>query len=211
MTRKNILNSLKLVINASDVVFCVGESLCKECSLYTKGTMFIPYDIIDVFSMALGTAMATDKRVIVITEDYYLLNHFNSLLQAAVSECKNLFFIILVSKVFTPFVKQQTITNSLRSLKGILFNTGMLVHEYDVYFKNKESLLVLNNIINSSIGPAIGTVSVDNNRLYSKKVKHISVDAMTSMISFIRDTTIETSVSKGSNKLFDLDAIMKDG
>ncbi len=209
MTRKKILIGVKELITNTDVVFCIGSSLCKESPMYNEGTLYINNDYIDMFAVALGVAMSTDKRVIVVAEDAYFLRYFNSILQASVSKCMNLFFIILVTELYDYTVKQNTITKAFRSIKGMLFNTGMMTHEYSVYFSNKNSIRTLKNIILNTIGPAVGLVNITSNRIYSKEEPK-KLD-LTNIISFIRNKELKTSMRKVQNKPFDLDVIMKEG
>jgi len=209
MTRKKVLTGIKELIASTDVVFCIGSSLCKESPIYNEGTLYVNNDHIDMFAVALGVAMATDKRVIVVAEDAYFLRYFNSILQASVSKCMNLFFIILVTDFYDSKVKQSTITKAFRSVKGMLFNTGMMTHEYSVYFNNKNSVSTLKNIILNTIGPAVGLVNITNNRIYDKEeAKELDLN---NIISFIRNKELKTSMRKAQNKPFDLDAIMKEG
>lgn len=208
MTRYKVLNDLKNVMSPQDIVFCVGEFICTEGSPYTDGTFFFPEENIDTIAIALGTAMATDKKVFVIIEDSYFLNHFNSILQATVSGCKNFYLLVLITNNYVPTVKQPTIVSSLRSLKGIIFNTGIIVHEYDVYFKNKKSLEILKDIIFNSVGPVVGFITVNNQRM--NNVGRYNMDSLDPMIKFVRDRELGTSVKKVDKKPFDLDAIMKD-
>ena len=209
MTRKKILTGIKELITSTDVVFCIGASLCKESPIYNEGTLYINHDHMDMFAVALGIAMSTDKRVIVVAEDVYFLRYFNSILQASVSKCMNLFFIILVTELYDPTIKQHTIIKALRSVKGILFNTGVMTHEYSVYFNNKNSVSTLKNIILNTIGPAVGLVDITSNRIYDKEEpKELDLNKI---ISFIRNRELKTSMRKAQNKPFDLDAIMKEG
>jgi len=208
MTRKKVLAGIKELITDTDVVFCIGSSLCEEAPTYNDGTLYINNDYIDMFAVALGVAMSTDKRVIVIAEDAYFLRYFNSILQASVSKCMNLFFIILVTESYEAAIKQNTIMKAFRSMKGILFNTGMITHEYSIYFNNKNAVQTLKNIILNTVGPAIGLVDIDNNRIYNKE--ELKKFKFSKIINFIRDRKLKTSIQKAQIKPFDLDAIMKE-
>lgn len=208
MTRLKVLRDFQHIISSSDVVFCIGEFICTDASPYTEGTFFFPEVTVDTISIALGVAMATDKKVFVVLEDSCFLEHLNSMLQAAVSNCKNLYFLILVTNNYVPSVKQPTVSNALRSLKGIIFNAGVIVHEYDPYFKNKKGLAVLKSILNDSIGPVVGFVNITNRRVNNKG--RYCMESIDPMIKFIRNRELGTSVKKLEKKPFDLDAIMKE-
>lgn len=208
MTRKTVLANIKNLISDSDIVFCIGKALCDEALVFTDGTFWVTDDYIDGFSLAVGTAITTTKRVIIIAEDGYLLRYYSSILQAAASKCTNLFFIILVSNSYNTVLPQCTLTESLRSIEGILFNTGFLTHNYSIYFKNKSSLNKLKLIYKRTMGPVIGLISVTSGRLYNSSGSIKKTD-INSFKKFIASKELKTSMEKIQQVPLNLDEIMK--
>lgn len=169
MTRRKVFNGLKKVIADRDLVFCIGELLSKESNLPDNLRINYFNDLsIDYLSVALGIAMASDNRVFFICEDSYFIQVFNSAIQASVSECANLYILVIRTDENSSSLKQVSVIKSIRSLKGTLFNLGFLVHDYTPYFDNSATIKQLVGVINSSIGPLVGLISVNSNRLYGK-------------------------------------------
>lgn len=167
MTRKKVLNGLKQILDEESVIFCVGEGLVNEVDFSDMPGLFtFSNEHLDVLSVAVGVAIATERRVFVITEDSYVLRHFASILQAAVSKCSNLFFIVLVTTQYTVGNNLNTLFNYLRSVKGILFSSGMLTHDYTAYFETKASLKKVREVIRTSRGPAVGLINISNLKTY---------------------------------------------
>jgi len=209
MTRKKILNGIKDLVFDTDVVFCIGSSLCKESPIFTETTVFLDDNFTDFFSVITGVAMATNKRVLIIVEDQYLLRHFNAMLQTSISQCTNLFMITLVTSLYEASVAQADLYNALRSVKGILFNSGILTHEYTKYFETKASIKQLKSIYYHTMGPVIGLVSVSSNRLYNTNTDDIFTEELNTISELIQNKEIETSIPEDKRKILDLDKIMK--
>ncbi len=209
MTRKKILNGIKTLIFDTDVIFCIGGTLCKEAPIFTESTVFLDDNFTDFFSVITGIAMATDKRILIIIEDQYLLRHFEAILQTATSKCTNLFIITLVTSLYEVSVTQANLFNALRSVKGILFNSGILTHEYTKYFETKASIKQLKDIYYSTMGPVIGLVSVSSNRIYNSNSEDIFTKDLNVVSEFIQNKEVESSIPEVKRKLTDLDKIMK--
>ena len=209
MTRKKALSNIKHLIDDSDIVFCIGKTLCEEAPVFTDGTFLVFNEYIDGFSLAIGTAITTTKRVIVIAEDGYLLRYFSSILQAAVSKCSNLFFIVLISNVYDTSLTQPTLTRYLRSIEGMLFNAGFLSHNYDKYFENKTSLNKLKSIYSRTIGPVVGLVSIKSNRLYNTDSLIEKTD-LRLFRKFILNNTTEILTEGVKTSPLNLDSIVKE-
>ncbi len=209
-TRKKILNGINDLVFDTDIVFCIGTTLYKESPKFTESTVFLNDNFTDFFSMITGVAMATSKRVLIIVEDQYLLRHFNSILQLAVSRCTNLFVIVLVTNLYETSVSQPNLFNALRSVKGMLFNAGVLVHEYTDYFETKANVKKLKDIYYNTIGPVVGMASATNNRLYNTNTDDIITKELNTISEFIQNEEVVTSIPESKRKISDLDKIMRD-
>jgi len=206
MTRNKVLKQLALLLEEDNVIFYIGKYICRECVFKTEGTLFIEDEYMDGISLALGVAMGTEKKVIVVLEDKYLLQYLNSMTQVAISKCTNLFFLCLKTDRYCPTIQQNTVTNSLRAFSGILFNMGMLAHNYSKYFETITDIKKLKNIYLSTIGPVIGIVSISNNRIFGKQQIH-DFD-ITSFIKFVN----RKQETKEENKdILDLDKVLEEG
>ncbi len=210
MTRKKFLNSVKELIFENDVVFCIGRALCDEAPDLNEGTIFVTDPYLDILSVALGVAMTTDKRVLIILEDQYLLSHFNALLQISVSRCNNLYLFVATSTLYTHEVAQTNLFNSIASVSGTLVSAGILVHEYTKYFETKKSLKILKIIHSKTVGPTVGFVAIINNRLYGTHNDKRNLKELNTFSTFIQDKSLKTFITERNVPFFDLESIMKD-
>jgi len=146
----------------NDVAIIVGETLCKEAFKYDRpGNMYITNACDIAPSLGLGVAMSTNKRVFVICEDHVFLKSFSSLLNLAISKCKNFFYILLSSGRYQHSGNQPTILESITSLKGVLFNSGFLVHDYSNRFKDINKAKNAKKVLDRGQGPMIVIIKTD--------------------------------------------------
>jgi len=165
-TINKVIQYYDYVLNDDDVVLYLGNNVCNEAGHGNlEGRVYFKDESVDYFSIAIGLATTTTKRIVVMFEDYYLLRYFNTLLQASVSKLNNLFLVLLTTNSYINSINQPTIFNYLKSSKGILFEAGFLIHTYTKFFKNKTMLEGLKNTYNRISGPAIGVIDVENNTL----------------------------------------------
>jgi len=175
MNRKKALAGINDFILDSDIVFCVGELLIRECSFTPeKVVLYCKDDIVDVLSVALGLSIATTKRVVVICEDNYLLRHINAIVQSSVSKCKNLFLFVIVSNVYTNTIAQTTIFESIRNTMGVFFNLGFFTYNYTNYLKTKTDVKKVKDIYKSARGPFISFIHITDQKIYSNDIKETS-------------------------------------
>jgi hypothetical protein len=207
LTRKRILNGISSLVFDTDIVFCIGATLYKEAPKFTESTVFLDNNFVDFFSVITGIAMSTDKRVLVIVEDQYLLRHFNAILQLAVSKCSNLFMIVIVTALYDASIPQVNLFNSLRSVKGVLFNSGVLAHDYTHYFESAAAIKQLKKVYLYTVGPVVGVAEVSNNKLYANVTNTITTD-FEEISEFIKNK--KEGVSEPKSKSLDLDKIMKE-
>lgn len=166
MDRKKLLSNIKSIISPQDRLLFLGTTICSEYNgLIDNNIALMPDSTIDYFSIMLGMAMSKSNRFFCVCEDNYLLRHFTSILQIAASKCINIFIIILVTEEYSDNNELPTIYSSLRSTKGIIFNAGILSHDYTAYLKNKTSIAQLVNILHGTLGPVISLVNVEDKRL----------------------------------------------
>ncbi len=171
MTINSIMLGLEKVISDDAIVMCVGERLCGENRFVKKKGLICCVDIsFDYLSIALGIAIGTEKRVVILCEDNYLLKHLNSICQIGISECTNLYVLTFRTNTYSSTIKHKTLTDAVRSIKGVLFNFGVLVHEYTPYFKDNYSIKNLIPIFDKSLGPLVAMIDVDSSRIYNKGV-----------------------------------------
>lgn len=169
MTRNKVMFSLLKMISKDDVIFCVGSELVGESRFENyPGFMGFLDTSIDYLAIALGVAMASQHKVIVLCDDAYLLANLTALSQIGVSECTNLYILVFRTSSYGSGLLQPTILNSIRSIKGVLFNFGVLVHDYTPYFKDNYTVKMAASIFNKSLGPLVASIDIDNLKLYSK-------------------------------------------
>lgn len=187
MKRYSIIKIFLSCLKDNDIVIFSGNNLSKEAYQFDReGNFYI--DSVDEIaqSIALGVAMSTDKRVFLICEDSTFLKDFGCAAQTAVSKCKNIFYVILNSGYYQDEGKQPTIFNEISGIKGVLFNLGFVVHDYTLYFKNKESVAYMKNIINTIRGPLTIIIKIDigvKNKL--DNIKHSKVELKNRLHNFL--------------------------
>lgn len=206
MTRKGVLNGISVITQEDDIIIIVGETLCKEAIGIIDDALFIDNDFIDLFSIILGISLGTTKRVVLITEDSYLLRYYNSILQLAVSNNINLILFTLVSNLYTVSVNQSTLFSSVRAMKGVFFNMGLLVHDYTPYLDTKANIKKLKDMYIMTKGPVIGIVNIDNNRVYNKN-KLVQKNNFSKFVKDINKDIEEQTINKGN--VIALESIIK--
>lgn len=168
MNRKKALSYIDLLLPNEDVFIYLGNLICCELPIINrKSVLFVPDVNVDFLAIALGMAITTTKRIVIVCEDYILLKYFQSVLQIGVSGCKNIVIVLLLSGEYTESGGQPTIYNSFRSMYGVFFNMGILVQDYTKYFKNKTTLANIFGIASNYNSPAMITIKIDDNRLYN--------------------------------------------
>jgi len=195
--RKKALSYIDFLFSSNDIIIFIGKTVCSEVdAVDRKGILCFTDDSVNYLSVALGIAMTTNKRVLVVCEDYTILRYFSSILQIASSGCTNLFFIVLVTGEYTYSGGQPTIFGRLRSPKGMLFNSGMLTHDYNSYFKNKTTVKNLRNILDRTMGPVIGLLNIDDKKIVGSN----TIDNnMIEFIRFVRDVSVGTSAFRSQS------------
>jgi len=199
MNSKKAIKIMLSCIKDNDVIIFLGSGLCKEAYEYDRnGNFYIQDNNCNGLSLALGIAMNTNKRVFVFCTDSDLIKNISYMLNIAVSRCKNIFVVVLVSGKYQESGGQVNIFNSISSPKNLLFSMGFLVFDYTFHLKTKNTVKELNQLIERSIGPVVSIIKVSggisdlencdipDNKLLINRIKE-----------FIQNTNIGTSLYKG--------------
>ena len=172
MDRKKALGYLGSVVNETDALILIGATVCGACSFKESSNVALLLDEqVDYFSIMLGLSMISEKRFFLVCEDRYFLRHFGTILQVAVSKCKNIFIIVMVTEEYSEYDHLPTIYKGIRSMKGVVFNLGILSHDYTAYLKNKSTSKQLSDILKNTIGPVIGLVTISDTKLFSNSIE----------------------------------------
>ena len=91
-------------------------------------------------------------------------------------------------------------------MKGILFNMGMLVHDYTQYLETKSSINKLKDMYASIKGPVVGLINVSNTRLYNKKLK-LKKNDFYKFVTFINKEL--PIIEKDDSNIIDIESIIK--
>lgn len=196
MKRYNVIKIFLSCIEDNDVVIFAGSNLSKEAFQFDReGNFYIEDTDAIALSVTIGIAMSTDKRVFLICEDSTFLKDFGSAAQAAVSKCKNIFYLILNSGYYQDSGKHPTIFNEISGLKGVLFNLGFVVHDYTAYLKNKNSINYMKNIVKTIRGPLVIFINIDVGiKKKINDIKYTKVELKNRICSFINKKEDGTSL-----------------
>jgi hypothetical protein len=181
-------------LTSSDVAVFIGEDICKEAASYrdSPANVFLPDTIDYLISFTIGMAIATDKKIFVFCEDQYFIRNMSELMQAGVSKCRNLFFILLINGRHTSVDVAPLIFDSVNSRHGILYNMGFLVHDYTKHFNNSRNPIKdIREFWKRSRGPLAILLHTDKG---TKNLEDIAITKTLCTVSeFIQDETIKSS------------------
>jgi len=161
MKRFKVIKEFLSVLDKNSIAIFSGEETNKEAFDYDRKGNFYITDRELTIPLALGVAISTSKSVFIFCNDYDIIRDLSSLIQISVSKCRNIFCVIINSGVYQEDGGQPTLFSSIYSPKGIIFNTGMVVHDFTPLFKNKNSLKELKNTVQGLKGPLSIIVNVD--------------------------------------------------
>lgn len=186
-TRNKVMAELLKVLNIDNIIICVGEDLIKESKFINYPGFVGVSDIsINYIAVALGIAMASKYKVILLCDDAYLLRYINTMAQVGVSECINFYVLVFRTSSYSNDLMHSTLLKVIRSIKGVLFNFGILVHDYTPYFKEASTIKVVSSIFNKSLGPLVANIDIDNLRFYNKNYPSFSWDTF---VKYLNNTT----------------------
>ena len=196
MKRQAVIRRLLSTLTDTDVAVFSGDDLCKEAFQYDRDGFFYLPDIPGFgSSLALGMSMNTDKRVFMFVNDGEFLKSFNTVPQMAVSGCKNLFYIILVSGFYQSAGGSFTVFKELKAPKGFMFNLGFSVFDYTSYFRDRMSMAKIPLLIERIRGPMALFIHVDkgiNRKL--EDIPYSNTELCDRIIRFIQNKELKTSL-----------------
>jgi len=171
ITRYKAIKELIKRFNESDVAIFVGNRLCQEAYANDReGNFYIPDIEPMAMSFTLGLSMATTKRVFLFTSDSMFLRGMSDAAQMAVSQCKNLIYVILSSGTYIEAGKHPNIFNSLSHPQGVLFRMGFTSFIFDSYYDNSLAMGELKSILDTLIGPVAILINVSTKSSTSKEI-----------------------------------------
>jgi len=172
MNRRRVFSGFSKILSKDEIVFCIGRELIAESKFDDfEGSCSFDDTAVDYFAIALGMAMGSKKRVFLFCEDSYFIRHINTMVQISISSCTNFYIVIFNTGTYFNGLKIPSLSTAIRSIKGTLFNLGVLVHDYSMYFDNVHNVNKLKAILDSSLGPLVAVVDIDDKRLYGKNYK----------------------------------------
>jgi len=190
MRRHTAVKTLVSCLANNDVAIFSGKDICKDAYKYDRpGNLYLNEELSPA-PLALGVANGTNKRVFVFCEDSIFLRDISSLAQIAVSKCTNLFYVVLVTGIYSS-TGTPTIFNEISAPKGVMFNMGFLVHNYTNLFKLPGIAKELKAIWSKARGPM--TVFVDVTAHKVKGLVEVKQD-LSAFREFVTDRTLGTSV-----------------
>lgn len=194
MKRYSIVRILSNAMEEGDIGVFIGDGICREAFAYDRpGNLYLePHD--NMFSVVLGLASCTQRRVFMFCDDEYFLRNMSELAHIAISRCENIYIILLVSGKYISVGKHPTIYDSVSSMHGILFNMGFIVHDYKRHFKNSKNPVKEINVIWSRIrGPLAVILRTDEGIRNFKDDYPSEKSSISKVMKFIIDGTIPTT------------------
>jgi hypothetical protein len=188
MRRYSVIRILTGALEKGDVSIFIGDDVCSETFAYHReGNLYLSHDE-GVFSIGLGIAMNTTKRVFIFCDDAYFLKNMGEVLHIAASKCRNIFIVILVSGVYPGDAMHPTIFKSINSPIGMLFNMGFIVHDYKRHFKNSRNpVKEIRAIWQKTRGPIAVIVEVESNNKVFPNDYPIEEKSLFDIIHFIQN------------------------
>ena len=178
----------------SDVGIFIGEGICREASSYVdkdKVLFFSDYDDYAI-SLSLGVALGTDKRIFVFCEDNYFARNLSELMQAGISKCRNIFFILFVGGLYNEVSATPVVFDSVNSQHGILYNIGFLVHDYSKFFKNsKNPIKEIRDVWSRTKGPLAVLLKTERSNKQFEDVLMTDADSIKKVQDFISNKNIK--------------------
>lgn len=194
MKRQSIIKLFTSYLNDNDLAIFAGNNICKEAFLHDrKGNFYIEDEIGIGISLALGIAMCTDKRVFIFCDDFYFLKELSASMQIALSKCKNIFLVILVSGEYQHTGRNPTIFNEIAAPKTVLFGMGFLINDYTKHFSSIQTSKSVKSILKNLYGPVAILIYVNLGE--NKKVDKIGLTVMERMKRLTEFLSVEGTSS----------------
>ena len=206
MKRLKIIKLFSSYLKDNDLAIFAGSFICKEAYLYDRPGNFYFEDETGIgLSLVLGIAMSTDKRVFVFCDDYYFIKDLGASLQLAISRCKNIILVVLVSGVYRDHGKNPTIFNSIPVYKTMMFGAGFITNDYTKHFSTVSSSKGAKSLLKNLYGPIFISIHVGLEE--SKGVGEINLtieERLERLTTFLATKPISTSVDSPIVFSFDL-------
>jgi len=171
ITRTTVIKEILKRLDPTDINVFIGKSLCEEAYVNDYDTSFyIPDDYPIGLTFALGLALSTDKRVFVFSSDSLFLYDASAALQMAVSECKNLCYVLLNSGLYLGAGGHPNIFPTLSHSQGVFFRMGFTSFVFDAFFNIPGGLKEIKGMLDTIIGPTVIFVEVGKKRGKYKKL-----------------------------------------
>ena len=206
MKRLNIIKLFSSYLKDNDLAIFAGGNICKEAYLYDRPGNFYFEDETGIgLSLALGIVMNTNKRVFVFCDDYYFIKDLSASLHLAISRCKNIFIVVLVSGIYQDRGKNPTIFNSISAYKTMMFGAGFITNDYTKHFSTVPRSKGVQNLLKNLYGPIFISIHVGLEE--SKEVGEINLtieERSKRLITFLLTEDTSTPIDLPSAFSFDL-------
>lgn len=195
-TRYKVVKDFSSFLRPNDIAIFSGEDLSREAFEYDReGNFYILDSYGQGCNLALGLAIHTDKRIFSFVGDGEFMLEFGSAPQAAVSRCLNLYYVILDNGCYQTAGGHPTILREINSIKGCLFNLGFVVYDFTEYFRNKNRVAQIENVVGTMRGPAAIIIKVD------KRIKKDMCDVGSTKID-LKDRLVNFIAKSSGTSLF---------
>jgi hypothetical protein len=165
ITRTTVIKEILKRLDPTDITVFIGAALCEEAYVNDCDTCFyIPNDYSIGLTFVLGLALSTEKRVFVFSSDSLFLYDASAALQMAVSECKNLCYILLNSGMYLGAGGHPNIFPTLSHPQGVFFRMGFTSFVFDSFFNIPGGLKEIKGMLDTIIGPTAIFVEVGKRR-----------------------------------------------
>jgi len=162
MKRQKIIKLFTSYLNDNVLIIFAGNNICKEAYLYDRPGNFYFEDETGIgLSLALGIAMCTDKRVFVFCDDYYFLKELSSSVHMAVSKCRNIFLVVLISGEYQHTGHNPTVFNEINAPKTLMFGAGFLINDYTKHFSDVATSKSVKKMLPNLYGPLFIAIYID--------------------------------------------------
>jgi hypothetical protein len=175
MKRFSVVRIFNQKLLPTDAAIFFGKELCKEAYKYDRsGNLYIEDDTTSL-SLGLGLAISSTKRVFVFCTDVRLLEDLGIIVQMGVSRCLNIFMVVLSTGTHMDVGNYPSIFGILKSPKGLLFNAGVVTHDYTQQIKIGTFEKDLDAIVPTIKGPLIALVRVSVG--LNKKLEEVGISS----------------------------------
>jgi len=194
MKRRTVIKRILSLLRDNDVVLVSGKGLSMDAFKFDDKRLFYFDKVGRAAAFGLGLAIANNKRIFILCEDVELIRNFSIMAQAAASGCSNLFYIVLGCTRYQDSGGQPSIFTDINAPKAVLFNLGLVVHEFSNYFSPRGSVKELANIFNGIRGPM--AVLIKTNVGVDKPIEFDlgKMEMKERFVNFVQDLELGTSL-----------------